>query len=228
MIVAGLLVLSCPQGWTAGKASTTLTFSENWADKVVCLGSNHLFCGTYSGGKFTVKAVISSNDFGAVIDPSQFTGNTTFDITLGDYSFSDSLGDAPGYVAGVSTKAKFLVAGDLCNEHNNNCPTKVYETIMLTMTAREITVSISAKTGTDANGNTFESAIDADNFDGNDTGPVTDALSFEMDLGSLSVFSNILPVAGAVATKTIDQGEDQLVLSNVKIKGTLPESDLGQ
>ena len=218
-----------------GKAPTVLSFSETWADKVACTGSNSrgdLDCEPYSGGKFTVKAVITPNDFGAAIDPSQFNGDTTFDITVGDYSFSDTLSDAPGYVAGA-TKAKFLLSGDLCSAKDNTdslpCPTKVYETITLTMSTKGVTVSISAKTGSDANGNTFESAIDADSFDGNATGPVTDTLSFEMDLGSLSVSSSILPVVGTVATKTVtDKSGGSDTLSNVKIKGTLPVSDLGQ
>jgi hypothetical protein len=218
-----------------GKAPTALTFSETWADKVACTGSNSqgdLDCEPYSGGKFTVKAVITPNDFGAAIDPSQFNGDTTFDITVGNYSFSDTLSDAPGYVAGAS-KAKFLLSGDLCSAKDNTdslpCPTKVYETITLTMSTKGVTVSISAKTGSDANGNTFESAIDADSFDGNATGPVTDTLSFEMDLGSLSVSSDILPVTGAVVTKSVtDKSGNQDTLSNVNIKGTLPATDLGQ
>ena len=85
------------------------------------------------------------------------------------------------------------------------------------------------KAGSDANGNTFESAIDADNLYGNATGPVTDTLSFEMDLGSLSVSTDILPVTGAVVTKNVtDKSGNQDTLSNVNIKGTLPSTDLGQ
>ena len=58
---------------------------------------------------------------------------------------------------------------------------------------------------------------------------MTDTLSFEMDLGSLSVSSSILPVVGTVATKTVtDKSWGSDTLSNVKIKGTLPVSDLGQ
>ncbi len=235
LILPALLALSSPNASAAAKPLPVLTFSETWNDKVACTGSNSqgdLDCETYSLGKFTVKAVLSTNDLGAAVDPNQFDGTTTFDITLGDYFFSDTLGDAPGYVAGAS-KATFLLTNTLCTASDNNnslpCPSKVYETIALTITSNGITVSISAKTGTDANGNTFETPIDADSFDGDATGPVTDTLSFELDLGDLTVFSDILPVTGTVATKSVtDKTDDQDTLSTIKIKGTLPASDLGQ
>jgi hypothetical protein len=235
MLAGGLLALTCPGGWAAGKAPTVLTFSETYADKVACTGdsSDGYDCEPYAVGKFTVKAVITTNDFGAAVDPSQFTGDTAFDITLGEYSYSGSLGGDPKYVAGVSKKATFQLSGDLCSasdiNNGNDCPQKVYETITLSWTTKAVTVSISAETGADANGNDFESFIDADTFDGNGTGPVTGTISFEMDLGSLSVSSSIVPVAGTVATKDVtDKSGDDDTLSNVKLRGTLPVSDLGQ
>jgi len=236
MMVGGLLALSCPRGWAAAKAPEVLTFSETYADKVQCTGSNgqgDLDCSdTYSEGKFTIKAVITTNDFGAAIDPSQFNGDTTFDITLGEFTYSDTLNDATGYVAGA-TKAKFQLSGEVCSANDNNngldCPTKVYETIALSWTTKAVTISISAETGTDANGNTFASFIDADSFDDADSGPVTDTISFEMDLGSLTVSSDILPVAGTVVTKTpTEPDESTPTLSSVKLTGTLPVPDLGQ
>ena len=235
LLLAALLALSCPTASAAPKPRSVLTFSETWTDKVACTGSNSqgdLACDTVSVGKLTLKAAFSTNDLAAAVDPTQFDQNTTFDISLGNYSFSDTLGDAPGYVAGAS-KATFLLTNDLCTAADNNnglpCPSKVYETIALTITPKGLTVSITAKTGTDANGNTFETAIDADTFDGDATGPVTDTLSFQMDLGDLTVFSDVVPVTGTIATKTVtDKAANQDTLSNVKIKGTLPASALGQ
>jgi hypothetical protein len=238
IMVGGLVALACPRGWAA-KAPTVLTFSETYADKVACTGSNSqgdLDCEPYSEGKFTIKATITSNDFGVAIDPSQFNGDTTVDISLGEYSLSGTLGEDPTYVAG-STKAKFELAGEVCSANDNNnglpCPSKVYETITLSMTTKEVTISISAETGADANGNQFESFIDADTFDGefDGDGPmsVTDAISFEMDLDVLSVSSSITPVTGTVTTKDVTAKDGSVnTLSNVKIGGALPVADLGQ
>jgi hypothetical protein len=236
MMAGGLLAVACP--WAAGNAprpATVLTYSETWNDKVACTGNNAdgFTCNEYSGGRFTITATITSNDFGAAIDPGQFDGDTTFDIALGGYSYSDTLGDAVGYVAGAK-KAKFELSGDVCtaNDNDNNlpCPTKVYETITLTMTAKEITISISGETGADVNGNEFEQgSIDASGFDGDDSGPVTDTISFEADLDVLSASSSVVPVAGEVTTKDVtDKSGDDDTLSNVSVKGTLLSTELGQ
>ena len=223
-----LLVLLSAKSWAGGIGATTLTFHESWADKLICLGSNHDFCVTYPSGRFTITAVISSNSFDAAIDPSQFTESTTFDITLGNYSFSTVLGADPEYVAGVSKKARFLVAGNRCGANPFDCPTKVYETITVSMTSEKVALSVSAATGTDSRGNGFENSIDAENFYGDETGMITNTISFEVGLGSLTVSSDILPVAGRVATRTVtDKSETQHTLSNVRIEGILPKSDLG-
>jgi hypothetical protein len=237
MMIGGLLAVVCPTGWAA-KVPAVLTFSDTWVDKVGCTGSNSqgdLDCEVYSGGKFTIKAVITTNDFGAAIDPSQITGDTSFDLSLGEYSFGpDTFNGTTNcvYVSG-SSKAKFFLTTQVCSAADNNngttCPTKVYETIELSWTAKELTLSISAETGSDINGNTFETAIDADTFDGDTTGPVTDTISFEMDFGSLSVSSSITPVSGKVTTKDVtDKSGDDDTLSNVSIGGTLLPTDLGQ
>jgi hypothetical protein len=226
MMVGALLALSCPRGWAAAKAPTVLTYSETYADKVVCTGSNSqgdLDCEPYSEGKFTIKAVITTNDFGAAIDPSQFDQDDTFDISLGEYSFSTNGWYVPG-----STKAKFLLSGDLCsaNDVNNglDCPQKVYETITLSWTTKAVTVSISAKTETDANGNTFEYAIDADTFEPEDaTGTYYDTITFQMDLGSLSVSSTNVQVV-AKEKGTTDKAGDPM--SNGKDSRTILASDL--
>src|SRR5208282_2559879 len=104
------------------------------------------------------------------------------------------------------------------------------ETIELSWTKTELSISISAETGSDANGNTFESAIDADTFDTDSSGPVTETtIYFEIDLGSLSVYSDIVTVAGEMVTEDVtDKAGNQDTLSNVKIGGTLPATDLGQ
>lgn len=232
MMVSGLLALSCPRGWAAAKVPTALTYTDTWVDKVGCTGSTSegdIDCEVYSGGKFTIKTVITTNDFGAAIDPSQFEENDALDISLGEYSFSTN-----GWYVSGSSKAKFSLTTQVCSAADNNngttCPTKVYETIELSWTKTELSISISAETGSDANGNTFESAIDADTFDTDSSGPVTETtIYFEIDLGSLSVYSDIVPVAGEVVTEDVtDKAGNQDTLSNVKIGGTLPATDLGQ
>jgi hypothetical protein len=220
MLVGGLLALSCPRGWAAAKPPTVLTFSESWNDKGGCTSDNG--CSPYTTGKFTVKAVISSNNFGAAIDPGQFSTNDTFDISLGGYSFSTN----GWYVAGEK-KATFVLTTEVCDASGDNCPEKKYETIALSWTTKAVTLSISATTESDANGNTFENAIDVDTFEPADNGPgsYTDTISFNMDLGSLNVFSSIVPVNAKVATSTDSDGDQ---LSHGTDSGTLPASDLGQ
>jgi len=228
VMVGGLLALACPTGWAA-KVPTVLTFTETWVDKVACTGnsSDGFNCNEYTAGKLTIKATITSNDFGSAIDPSQFDQNTTVDITLGDYSFSGTLGEDPSYVAG-GKKAKFLVPFQTCDINGNKCKT-INETIQLTITTKSVTISISAPTGSDANGDTFENSVDASNFDGDDSAIYSDQIDFEADLDTLSVSSSITPVVAKVTTKDFtDKSGGDDTLSNVKDAGVVPVSYLGQ
>jgi hypothetical protein len=228
MMIGAFLALACPTGWAA-KVPTVLTFVESWADKVACTGnsSDGFSCNQYTVGKLTIAATITSNDFGAAIDPSQFDQNTTVDITLGDYSFSGTLGGDPNYVAG-GKKAKFLVPFQTCDINGNKCRT-INETIQLTITKKAVTISISAPTGSDADGNTFENSVDASNFDGNDSGIYSDQIDFEADLDTLSVSCSITPVVAKVTTKDFtDKSGGDDTLSSVKDAGVVPVTDLGQ
>jgi hypothetical protein len=215
------------------KEITVLNFTESWNDKRACMGSNiqgNLSCTPYSGGKFKVKAAIPVADSTGAFDPSQFNGTTPFDIKLGHYAFSGTLGDAAGYAPG-STKAIFTLTGSRCSSKNINdslsCPTKAYEKIKLRMTPKQVAVSISAITGSDADGNMHENPIDADNYDDSPTGTVTNTIPFQMNLDNLSVISNTLPVTGTVVTKSVtDKSGHQDTLSKVRLKGKLTETDL--
>ena len=213
-----------------GKATTVLTMTETWADKLACTsdGPGGTSCDPYSVGKFTVTAVVTTNNFKTAIDPSQFDTNTIFNITVGNYKYRGSLGDDPKYTPGKSS-AKFQLIGDLCSAgqllNGNGCPQKAYEAVTLSITKKSVTVSITATTGTDANKNQFENDIDASFFDGNPTGKYTDAIEFQMTLGNLSVSSSGLAVKATVATHTDADGN---TLSNVSIKGTLSSAGLGQ
>ena len=215
---------------TNGKGVTAVTVTETWTDKLGCAsdGEGGSICDPYSVGKFTVAAVVTTNNFRAAIDPSQFDASTAFTITVGNYKYRGSLGDDPKYTPGKSS-AKFQLIGDLCSAgqllNGNGCPQKAYEAVTLSITKKSVTVSITATTGTDANKNQFENDIDASFFDGNPTGKYTDAIEFQMTLGNLSVSSSGLAVKATVATHTDADGN---TLSNVSIKGTLSSAGLGQ
>ncbi|MBL1262754.1 hypothetical protein JJL52_03590 [Methylomicrobium sp. RS1] len=215
------------------KVKTAVSFTESWNEKLACTGSSaqgDFDCETYSNGKFNVKVIIPAANFGSAIDPSQFNEDTEFDIRLGNYLFSATLGNADAYVPGA-TKATFTLADDRCTAEDINgelvCPTKAYETIQIKMKPEQVTVSISAITGSDANGNTFEDPIEADIYEDEPTGAVSDTIPFEMNLGSLSVFTDTLPVAGSVVTRDVtDKNGFEDTLSKIRIKGKLPAADL--
>ena len=94
------------------------------------------------------------------------------------------------------------------------------------MTKKGLKVSISTLTGADALGNSYETPIDANNFDGQTTGPVTDALSASLDLGDFSYSTDaagsVVAVNGKVKTKDViaKDGSD-FALSQVDIEGTV-------
>lgn len=111
----------------------------------------------------------------------------------------------------------------------NNAKFK-YQQIELTITNNGVlTVSISATTGGDNCGDWFADSLDAENFDGEPTGPVTgDWIQMFLQIDFVGVFhfndadNNNVSVSGTVKTKPFKfKGSSINNLSDVNIKGTL-------
>jgi hypothetical protein len=204
-------------------------FKESWADKAKCqnLGAGDIQCEEISDGKLAVNATLTPSEPGAsgTLDSSQLDPTTRFDITIGNFAYSGTLGEDPKYVAGKD-KITFPLTGEVCDA-DGTCKENIeHGHILLSMTKKGLKVSISTLTGADALGNSYETPIDANNFDGQTTGPVTDALSASLDLGDFSYSTDaagsVVAVNGKVKTKDViaKDGSD-FALSQVDIEGTV-------
>jgi len=232
-LAAGLLALACPPAWPAG---SNQLFTESWNQKWKCgstRGSSGSACTLVGRGKFDITANFATSLTPSVLsDPS-----TQFDITLGGgsggsgtamtgYYFKDTMSSFTQKVSKNETTAKRVLSTQKCNGNGNQCKNFDYETIVLKITkAGKLEISISAKTGSDLNGDTFENSIDAENFDG-DNGPVSGDLYLQVDLGSFSFNdgdSDNVSVTGNATTKSSKTRGSTSVpdLSDVKIGGTL-------
>ena len=231
-LTGGLLALACPQAWSASNAKL---FTETWQDHEQCQkfkasGTVFVVCNEVSGGKFTIKATISQSTSGAsgTLTPSLLTNpSTEFSITLGGYTFQGTMGNFKVKASKTKATATQSFFTQMCNALGQRCKNFKYEQIKLTVTNKgTLVVSISATTGSDANGDTFENSIDAENFDGEATGPVSDSLFLQIDLGTFNFNDaniNNVAVTGTVKTKPAKGIGTSSVnnLSNIKITGTL-------
>jgi hypothetical protein len=125
--------------------------------------------------------------------------------------------------SGSKTTATKDLTTQKCNAQGKDCKSFKYETIELTITKQgELKISITAKTGADFNGDTFENSIDAENFDG-DKGPVSDSMFLQVDLGTFSfndADAKNVTVSGTAETKTeTSRGSSVGSLSDVTIDG---------
>jgi len=241
-IAGGVLALACPQ---VQSATNKKLFSEHWQQKNQCSnlgGSSGRVCTVVSAGKFTITAKFT----GTGLSPSLLsTPGTQFDISLGGSSFGSGSGSSitgfsfqdanvssdfqVGSSNSKTTATRFLVT-QKCNAKGNICNANFpYEKIVLTISSNgDLGVSISAKTGSDLHGDIFENSIDAENFDGDATGPVSDSLFVRVDLGSFNfndAQSENVAVTGHVNTKSgHSKGSSSSPgLSNVKIGGTFQQ-----
>ena len=219
VVVAGFLVIACPQ---ARSATTEKLFGEHWKQKQQCAnlgGTSGRVCTVVSGGKFILKAKFT----GTGLSPSLLsTSGTAFNISSGGSTFGSGSGSATvGYsfqdatvssdfqiqTSSAKTTATRFLTTQKCNATGSTCnPNFPYEKIALTITKNgDLEVSISAKTGTDLHGDIFENSIDAENFDGDRTGSVSDSLFVQIDLGSFTfndAQSENVQVTGHVTTKS--------------------------
>ncbi len=253
-VTGGLLMLACSQAWSA---SADNLFTESWKQTEKCekpKGSSFFTCDYVPGGKFSVKTTISETTSGAsgTLSPTLLTsGSTVFDISLappggagsgsggipsgsvtstsetGLY-YNGTISAADGWtVKGNSKKATATLSfiGPKCKDAKFK-----YQQMELTITNRGVlTVSISATTGGDDCGDWFADPLDAENFDGEPTGPVTgDDIQMFLQIDFVGIFhfndadNNNVSVTGTVKTKPFKfKGSSINNLSDVSITGTL-------
>jgi hypothetical protein len=193
----------------SGAPTNTLTFSESLRDKVVCVKEEGDWsCDMFTGDRFTISATILL----AGVAITNFDQDTSFDLSVGDFDVSYSLGDDTKYAPG-KTSATFVETyiDDNDKEH-------IYQTTKLKWTAEQLTVSITAKSSDiDTSGLT---PIMASNYDESDPGPINDTTSGSIDFGDASVTFDTVTVTGTVATRDVMAKDDSdFSLSTVKIKG---------
>ena len=216
-VAVGVLSLGMLLFWSgaifAGTVAptNTLMFSEKLSDKLVCSGNRAegWSCDVLTGDGFTISAKILLS--GVVI--TNFDEDTFFDLNVGDFDISYSLREDTKYVPG-KTSATFIETyiDDNDKEH-------VYQTTHLKWTAKQLTVTITAKSSDIYT--SFMELILADSFYDNDSGPITDTISdATVDFGSASVTFDLIAVTGAVVAKDrmAKDGEDYS-LSTIKIMG---------
>lgn len=203
-LMGGLLALAWSQAWSASKK----VFTETWQQKFVCAkipGSSFKTCDEVSGGKFSIKTTFSAGIDPSVLSPSS---SEQFDIFLGGYSFGPvEISTANHFTSGKkSSSATFQLTTQKCNNAGGNCnPNFQFEKIVLTVTKKkgDLTVAITAVTGSDFNGDSFESSIEAADFVGGNH-KVQDFISLQVDLGSFT-FNDVdnanVMVKGSVKTK---------------------------
>jgi hypothetical protein len=238
-ICATALLLSSVQASAASKI-----FNETWQDKWHCEKFNgSTGCFEISGGKFTISFLIpQSSGSGAL--PSTFNGesNTNFDVSLGDYTFQDTIGDfkldAKGNAATESVSIPKCVP--IIKHHSSvgsHCTPFDVEKISLTLSKTKgqpaLKVVITGTTGDVSGvGSSPIESIDAKNFDGQASGKIADSIALEIDLGtwsfnggegsSGSAGADDVSVTGTVQTKEQQfHGTSAATLSNIKVQGTL-------
>jgi hypothetical protein len=203
-LMGGLLALAWSQAWSANKK----VFTETWQQKFVCAkipGSSFKTCDEVSSGKFSIKTTFSAGLDPSVLSPSS---SEQFDIFLGGYSFGPvEISTANSFTSGKKgSSATFQLTTQKCSSSGGGCdPNFQFEKIVLTVTKKkgDLTVAITAVTGSDFNGDSFESSIEAADFVGGNH-KIQDSISLQVDLGSFTFNdadnANVI-VKGSVKTK---------------------------
>jgi hypothetical protein len=225
-------------------AGATKVFSETWQDKWHCEKINgSTGCFELSGGKFTISFLIPQSA-GTGTLPSTFTGESSlnFDLTLGDYSFQDTIGDfSVGKTGDTATESvSILKCVPKIRDHTSagsTCTPFDVEKIALTLTKSKrlpaLKVVITGTTGEISGvGSSPVTSIAAESFDGMASGKITDDIALEIDVGSWmfnggggssgSAGADNVPVTGTITTKEQkEHGTSAATLSDIKVQGTL-------
>ena len=211
-LLSFILLLSSAVGALAGGSAptNTLKFTESLGEKVLCVQSgDNWSCHKMAGDAFKISAKIVLTG----VDIASFGPTTSFDLTLGDLHITRQLGDDPAYTAGT-TKATFRAT-----YLNSKGKLAVYQTVSLKWTATQLTVSVTGKTA-DITMPGW-STIQAANYVGLSTGPLTGTTSGSVKFGDTSIVFDQVPVTGSVATKqVVAKDTDHYEVSKVKIMGS--------
>lgn len=234
-ILLGLTI----NAWAASRELDNVSFSESYADKTACTGSNadgDLSCGTHPTGKFNLTAALSTNSYGDgnTIDGSTLNSNTPVSIRIGNWSlandFADggTLGDAAKLTfkttknAGAnSVTATFYLMDDVAIDANCDTASKKEGVVELTITDTELTLSVSANTGDDnyACEDSLDASPDASNFDGETSGPTNSDVTVSISVGDNFSVSTDVMTDVSVSTTTLKDGSAATV-SKISEKGT--------
>jgi hypothetical protein len=248
-----LLILPSVQASAAGGPKV---FHETWQNKWHChtfhaSGSASTECFELSGGKFTMSFVIpgsagTGGTLPASFLPADLDPSTNFDITLGGYSFQDTIGDfnlvgktgkTATYPAtlGVSAIEK-CVYKKHHSSYNSHCtPYEVEKISLKLVTVKKepaLKVVISGRTG-EVPGLVSGSSspvppIDAKNYAGSATSDISTSLALQLDLGDWSYNASgadQVNVTGSVHTKQLKVKGSTTGASNSKVnlKGKFPQ-----
>jgi len=258
-VTAGLLALACHQAWSAAAANKV--FTESWQDTIVkakLSGTTGFVYREVSGGKFSGSGtIVPSSLTSGTLSPRLLMNGTQFDISLGSlgvgpgsvsssgcfscpngFFFSGTI-DSSWKIAGNSKKmtATTSLSTQKCNNQGLGCKPFTYETIGLTVTNKpQLTVTISATTGSDFNGDIFANSIYAETLDeavasaGTQTINAStngkNVLTLRIDLGTFTFNpenkSNV-SVAGTVKSKPgeINHSSTGKLLSTIALTGFL-------
>ena len=211
-----IIALLCALNSTSAAGLTSsniVSFSETYADKVTCVnyGGGDIECDEVNSGTYAVRATISL----AGVDISQFDEDTPFELIIGNVDLYNVLSDYPKYSAGRTT-ATFTYTTSYTDQ-NDNDHTMRWGTVRLTWNATKLTVYASFKNNSNWDDVQY---VMADEYDWEDSGPITDTTYAEVDLGdSLSVSFEDVNVTGTIRTRDITKSGDDYTLSSIRIQG---------
>lgn len=201
-----------------GSAITSLasvSFSETYQESV----ATYKFEGEVTreilpGGSFTLRAVVplTADDMSIVL-----SRESNLKITIGGWSYEGVLGDDPKFVSGKSRSARIrLIAGE-------KTPAGF---ISIAVSPRAVTLSVSAKTGTNRNGDAFQISPLAESLATEETAKIKAADNVKMEFSSELAEGSAgadLPITGATrySTKNFGSGENAEIfdLRSVVISG---------
>jgi hypothetical protein len=214
LAAVALLCVFSPMSRGGQTSSNSIAFSETYADKVHCVndGEGDIECDEAAVGAYHVVATVSL----AGVDISQFDGDTPFELIIGNVDLLNVLSDDPKYSTD-KTSATFAYTTSYWDDDGNDHTVK-WGTVKLRWNAKTLTVNASFKNNSDWDDGQY---VLADEYDGDDSGPITDTTYGEIDFAdAVSVsFSNV-SVTGTIKTRdvTARDGSDY-TLSTIKIKG---------
>ena len=192
----------------------SVKFTETYQDKIACDANKN--CGTYPTGAFTINAVLFT---GAGLAATNLNKTTPVEISIGGWSYqgkTGTLGDDPQY------KAKAIKANLPLMYQDRTGKTKSAGTAILGFGRTNVTLTITVTAGQDAQHNTVQHMIDADQLTGNaflGNTVVSNKISATFTIGDyLEFFTNIV-VTGTVTAKNSQAKDGIHQVDTVKIKG---------